>query len=89
MNSSSHVLVDPFHSNEVDVARFRHELCYCTHNVRNARKNLGFFHYHPLQLLVQFENYLTYYHCSQIANEIVCLLFVHNFHSENNDYLVH
>jgi hypothetical protein len=42
-----------------------------------------------LQLLVQFENYLTYYHCSQIANEIVCLLFVHNFHSENNDYLVH
>jgi len=33
--------------------------------------NLGFFHYHPLQLLVQFDHYLTYYHHAQIASEII------------------
>jgi hypothetical protein len=89
MNNSSHVLVNPFHSSEVDVARFRCELCYYIHNVRNTTRNLGFFHYHPFQLLVQFDHYLIYYHCAQITSEIICLLFVHNFDSENNDCLVH
>jgi hypothetical protein len=31
MNSSSYVLVDPFHNNEMDVVKFRCELCYYIH----------------------------------------------------------
>jgi hypothetical protein len=36
-----------------------------------TRRNIEFFHYHPLQLLVQFDHYLIYYHHAQISNEIV------------------
>jgi len=35
-----------------------------------TRRNLGFFHYHPLQLPIQFDHYLTYYHCAQIVSEM-------------------
>jgi hypothetical protein len=33
-----------------------------------TRRNLGFFHYDPLQLPIQFDHYLTYYHCAQIVS---------------------
>jgi hypothetical protein len=35
-----------------------------------TRRNLGFFHYHPLQLPIQFDHYLIYYHCAQIVSEM-------------------
>jgi len=34
MNSSSYILVDPFHRNEMGVVKFKCELCYYIHIVK-------------------------------------------------------